>query len=114
MQAYFNTIIGLPASPPAPSTFDNEAYSGQSSKRRPLKPLAVDVSRQQHKKGLKGSVIAIIVLLASLFLTLSCAVAWVLLFRNRRRNVQPELNPTIPMPSLAKSSGKTCIQWCKG
>ncbi|KAK1354901.1 Serine/threonine-protein kinase PBS1 [Heracleum sosnowskyi] len=94
---------GLPASPPAPSTFGNEAYSGLGSKRRPLKPLGVDVSRQQHKKGLKRSVVAIIVLLASLSLTLCCAVAWVLLFRHRRRNTRPELNPTIPMSSLAKS-----------
>lgn len=95
---------GLPKSPPAPSTFNSEAYSGLGSKRRPLKPLGVDVSRQQHKKGLKGSVIAIIVLVASLSLTLCCAVAWVLLFRHRRSNAQPELNLTIPMPSLAKSS----------
>ncbi|KAL8093929.1 receptor-like serine/threonine-protein kinase ALE2 isoform X4 [Apium graveolens] len=95
---------GLPASPPAPSTFDSEAYSGLGSKRRPFKPLGVDVSRKQHKKGLKGSVIAIIVLLGSLSLTLCCAVAWVMLFRHRRRNARPGLNSTIPMPSRAKSS----------
>uniref|UniRef100_A0A161WWY1 Protein kinase domain-containing protein n=1 Tax=Daucus carota subsp. sativus TaxID=79200 RepID=A0A161WWY1_DAUCS len=94
---------GLPASPPALSTFGGEAYSGQGSKKRPFKPLAVDVNRQRHKKGLKGSVIAMIVLVASLSLILCCAVAWVMLFRHRREKAQPELNLTSPTPSLEES-----------
>lgn len=99
--------IGLPSSPPsAPSSIDNDLSSGHDNSGNLGKPLGVDVRGQQHKKGLKGSVIAFIVLSASIAVILCCAVAWVLLFRHTDRNSQPEQTPPTNLPSLAKSSGK--------
>ncbi|CAK9140533.1 unnamed protein product, partial [Ilex paraguariensis] len=100
---------GLPPSPPsAPSSIsiiNGEPYPGHDNNASTIHPLGVDVRRPQHKDGLNSSVIAIIVLSASIAVILCCAVAWVLLFKHRNRMYQPEPTPPTVLPSLAKSSG---------
>lgn len=100
---------GLPPSPPlAPSTIsiiDGEPFSGHDNNGRTIKPLGVDVSKQRHRRNLNGSIIAVIVISASLAVILCCAVAWVLLLRHRNRICQPESTPAATHPSLTKSSG---------
>uniref|UniRef100_A0A5B6ZLE8 Putative receptor-like serine/threonine-protein kinase ALE2 isoform X3 n=1 Tax=Davidia involucrata TaxID=16924 RepID=A0A5B6ZLE8_DAVIN len=100
---------GLPPSPPsAPSSIDiigGGPYSGHGNNGRTIQPLGVDVKRKQHKDGLSGSVIAIIVLSASVAVILCCAVAWVLLFKNRNRICQPVPTPPLTLPSIPKPPG---------
>ncbi|KAK3025763.1 hypothetical protein RJ639_041919, partial [Escallonia herrerae] len=96
---------GLPPSPPsAPSSID-EPYSGHDNNGRTIKPLGVDVRRRQHNDRPNGSIIAIIVVSASVAVILCCAVAWVLLFKRRNLVCQPDAMPPMKLPSLAKSSG---------
>lgn len=71
----------------------------------PIKPIGVDIRRQQHKQKLKGGVVAIIVVSASVAVILCCAVGWVLFFRHKHRNSEPEQTTQTKLPSLAKSSG---------
>ncbi|XP_060187462.1 receptor-like serine/threonine-protein kinase ALE2 isoform X8 [Lycium barbarum] len=98
---------GLPPSPPSAAsdidTIGSQPYPGDNNGR--TKPLGVDVSGKQHKNGPNQSVIAVIVLSASVAVILGCAVAWVLLFRHRDRGYQSEPTPLTTLPSLAKSSG---------
>lgn len=68
---------------------------------------------QQHKSGPSRSVIAVIVLSASVAVILCCAVAWVLLFRHRDHGYQLEPTPPTTLPSLAKSSGEILLLTCK-
>ena len=78
-------------------------YSGQGNNGRSIHPLGVEVGRRQRKNGLSGSVVAIIVLSASLAVILCCVVAWVLLFKHR--DCQQEPASLAPVPSLSKPSG---------
>ncbi|KAA8523248.1 hypothetical protein F0562_009671 [Nyssa sinensis] len=74
---------GLPPSPPsAPSSIsiiDGGPFSAHDTNARTIHPLGVDVRRKQHKDGLSGSVIAIIVL--------SAAVANYCLFQGNKESV---------------------------
>lgn len=100
---------GLPPSPPsAPSDISiigTDPYSGHNSNGAAVKPIGVDVGRKHNKGGPNGSVIAIIVLSASIAVILCCAVAWVLFFRHRDDLGQQHRTPPVTVPSLAKSSG---------
>lgn len=71
--------------------------------------MGVDIRKGQHKEGLKGSVIAVIVLSALVAMILFCAIAWMMFFRHRYRDFQLQHNPPTKLPSLAKSSGNTHI-----
>ncbi|XP_070037305.1 receptor-like serine/threonine-protein kinase ALE2 isoform X5 [Nicotiana tomentosiformis] len=99
---------GLPPSPPSAAsdidTIGSRPYPGDNNGRT-IHPLGVDVSRQRHKSGPNRSVIAVIVLSASVAVILCCAAAWVLLFRHRDRGCQSDPTPPTTLPSLAKSSG---------
>lgn len=99
---------GLPPSPPSAAsdidTIGSQPYPGDNNGRT-IQPLGVDVRGQQHKSGPNRSVIAVIVLSASVAVILCCAVAWVLLFRHRDRGYQSEPTPPTTLPPLAKSSG---------
>ncbi|KAL3332331.1 hypothetical protein AABB24_032758 [Solanum stoloniferum] len=99
---------GLPPSPPSAAsdidTIGSQPYPGDNNGRT-IQPLGVDVRGQQHKSGPNRSVIAVIVLSASVTVILCCAVAWVLLFRHRDHENQLEPTPPTTLPSLAKSSG---------
>lgn len=99
---------GLPSSPPSAAsdidTIGSQPYPGDNNGRT-IQPLGVDVRGQQHKSGPNRSVIAVIVLSASVAVILCCAVAWVLLFRHRDHGYQSEPTPPTTLPSLAKSSG---------
>ncbi|XP_006346571.1 receptor-like serine/threonine-protein kinase ALE2 isoform X2 [Solanum tuberosum] len=98
---------GLPPSPPSAAsdidTVGSQPYPGDNNGRT-IQPLGVDVKGQQHKSGPNRSVIAVIVLSASVAVILCCAVAWVLLFRHRDHGYQLEPTPPTTLPSLAKSS----------
>ncbi|KAJ8526501.1 hypothetical protein K7X08_028978 [Anisodus acutangulus] len=98
---------GLPPPPPSAAsdidTIGSQPYPGDNNGRT-IQPLGVDVSGKQHKRGPNRSVIAVIVLSASVAVILGCAVAWVLLFRHKDRGCQSEPTPLTTLPSLAKSS----------
>ncbi|KAK2987541.1 hypothetical protein RJ640_021595, partial [Escallonia rubra] len=96
---------GLPPSPPSAPSSIGEPYSGHDNNGRTIKPLGVDVRRRQHNDRPNGSIIAIIVVSASVAVILCCAVAWVLLFKCRNPVCQPDAVPPMKLPSLAKSSG---------
>ncbi|WOH08941.1 hypothetical protein DCAR_0728392 [Daucus carota subsp. sativus] len=93
---------GLPDSPPSAPLSDTEPHD---SKGGTIKPVGVDIRRGQHKKGLKGSVIAVIVLSALIAMVLICAIAWIMFFRHRDHDYQVQENPQTKQLSLAKSSG---------
>lgn len=103
-------FTGLPPSPPsAPSSItmiDNGPYSGQGNNGRTIHPLGVDVHKNRHKHGLSGSVIAIIVLSASVAVVLCSAVAWVFLFKKTDCIGQPVPTQASLVPSLARPPGK--------
>ncbi|KAG9132642.1 hypothetical protein Leryth_016687 [Lithospermum erythrorhizon] len=100
---------GLPPSPPSASpdidAVYNDPYHNHENNARTMKPFGVDVSRMRHNKGPNRSVIAIIVLSASLALILSCVLVWVFLFKNRSVSVQERIPPGAADASLGKSSG---------
>ncbi|KAE9464492.1 hypothetical protein C3L33_03561, partial [Rhododendron williamsianum] len=103
---------GLPPSPPSSiSVIDGAPYSGHDNNGRTIHPLGVDVGRRKHKNGLSGSVVAIIVLSASMAVILCCAVAWVLLFRHR--DCQQD-STQATLPSLSKPSGITASMFGSG
>ncbi|XP_055825047.1 receptor-like serine/threonine-protein kinase ALE2 isoform X2 [Solanum dulcamara] len=99
---------GLPPSPPSAAsdidTIGSQPYPADNNGRT-IQPLGVDVRGKQHKSGPNRSVIAVIVLSASVVVILCCAVAWVLLFGYRDRGYPLEPTPPTTLPSLAKSSG---------
>ncbi|XP_057498336.1 receptor-like serine/threonine-protein kinase ALE2 isoform X3 [Actinidia eriantha] len=94
---------GLPPSPPSSINAMDGPYSGQGNNGRSVQPLGVDVGRRQHKNGLSGSVVTIIVLSASLSVILCCVVAWVFLFKHGDCQQEPASLATVP--SLSKPSG---------
>ncbi|XP_028074546.1 receptor-like serine/threonine-protein kinase ALE2 isoform X9 [Camellia sinensis] len=95
---------GLPPSPPSSiNVIDGGPNSGQGNNGTTIQPLGVDVRQWQHKDGLGGSVIAIIVLSASIVVILCCVIAWVILFKHR--DFQEEPTPLATLPSLSKPSG---------
>ncbi|XP_019151397.1 PREDICTED: receptor-like serine/threonine-protein kinase ALE2 isoform X5 [Ipomoea nil] len=96
---------GLPPSPPSATSrggiIGSDPYSGDNG--RTIHPLGVDVTREKHKDGPNRSVVAVVVLSASVAVILCCAIGWVLLFKHRDRACQLEPTPPTTMPSLAKS-----------
>ncbi|XP_047947815.1 receptor-like serine/threonine-protein kinase ALE2 isoform X4 [Salvia hispanica] len=100
---------GLPPSPPLPPSTINiiprKPYPGQGNNGRTIQPLGVDVSRNQHKRGLNRSILAIIILSCFVALVLVCAAAWVFLFRDRQSAFRLDPTPPTTICSLAKSSG---------
>ncbi|KAG6424112.1 hypothetical protein SASPL_114524 [Salvia splendens] len=100
---------GLPPSPPLPPSSINiipsKPYPGQGNNGRTIQPLGVDVSRNQHKRGLNRSILAIIILSCFVALVLVCAAAWVFLFRDRQSAFRLDPTPPTTIRSLAKSSG---------
>ncbi|PSS36428.1 Receptor-like serine/threonine-protein kinase [Actinidia chinensis var. chinensis] len=99
----FWSLTGLPPSPPSSINAMDGPYSGQGNNGRSVQPLGVDVGRRQHKNGLSGSVVTIIVLSASLSVILCCVVAWVFLFKHGDCQQEPASLATVP--SLSKPSG---------
>ncbi|XP_042060349.1 receptor-like serine/threonine-protein kinase ALE2 isoform X2 [Salvia splendens] len=99
---------GLPPSPPLPPSSINiipsKPYPGQGNNGRTIQPLGVDVSRNQHKRGLNRSILAIIILSCFVALVLVCAAAWVFLFRDRQSAFRLDPTPPTTIRSLAKSS----------
>nr|XP_009605332.1 receptor-like serine/threonine-protein kinase ALE2 [Nicotiana tomentosiformis] len=96
-----------PSHPSATSDIDtigSRPYPGDNNGRT-IQPLGIDVSGQWHKSGPNRSVIAVIVLSASIAVILCCAATWVFLFRHRDRGCQSDPTPRTTLPSLAKSSG---------
>lgn len=99
---------GLPPSPPlAPSSIiiDNGPYSDHGNNARTAHPLGVDVHRRQHKDGLSGGVICIIVLSASVVVVIFSASIWIFLFKRKDRVCQPTSTPQASLPSHSKPSG---------
>ncbi|CAI9100588.1 OLC1v1037717C1 [Oldenlandia corymbosa var. corymbosa] len=102
---------GLPPSPPsAPSygsTIGSDPYSARNNNGAALKPIGVDVKRNHHKRGLSASVMAIIVLSASVVLLFCCATGWILVLKKREKLYQVDPTPPAAIPSLKKTSGST-------
>ncbi|KAL2501313.1 receptor-like serine/threonine-protein kinase ALE2 [Forsythia ovata] len=100
---------GLPPSPPLPPStigiIGSKPYPGHDNNARTMHPLGVDVRGKQHNRGPSRSIVAIIVLSASVAVILLCVIAWVMLFK-RRENVS-QRDPTSPtmIGSHEKSSG---------
>ncbi|KAL8498126.1 hypothetical protein ACS0TY_021453 [Phlomoides rotata] len=96
---------GLPNSPPLPPSANgiipSKPYPGHGS----MQPLGVDISRNQHKHGLSGSILAAIILSCFVAVFLFFAVGWILIFRYRQRPFQLDPTPPTTTRSLAKSSG---------
>ncbi|XP_052182398.1 receptor-like serine/threonine-protein kinase ALE2 [Diospyros lotus] len=104
---------GLPPSPPSSiNVIDGGPYSGHGNNGRTIWPLGVDVRGQEHKHGLSGSVIAIIILSASMAVILCCVVAWIFLFK--RREGQQEPKPLATRPFLSKPSGISASMFGSG
>ncbi|GFY93980.1 protein kinase superfamily protein [Actinidia rufa] len=99
----FWSLTGLPPSPPSSINVMDGPYSGQGNNGRSVQPLGVDVGRRQHKNGLSGSVVTIIVLSASLSVILCCVVALVFLFKHGDCQQEPASLATVP--SLSKPLG---------
>ncbi|GAY38537.1 hypothetical protein CUMW_037440 [Citrus unshiu] len=98
---------GLPPSPPSQSsisTEDDGPYAGRDNKRQALKPLGVEVPMRK-KGGLRGSMIAAIVLSSFTALVLCFGIAVFLLKRGAFR--QPEQTPHDVICAPAKLSGAT-------
>lgn len=98
---------GLPPSPPSHSsisTEDDGPYAGRDNKRQALKPLGVEVPMRK-KGGLRGSMIAAIVLSSFTALVLCFGIAVFLLKRGAFR--QPEQTPHDVICAPAKLSGAT-------
>ncbi|CAA3022508.1 receptor-like serine threonine- kinase ALE2 isoform X1 [Olea europaea subsp. europaea] len=100
---------GLPPSPPLPPStigiIGSKPYPGHDNNARTMHPLGVDVRGKKHNRGPSRSIVAIIVLSASVAVILLCVIAWVMLFK-RRDNIS-QRDPTSPtmIGSLTKSSG---------
>lgn len=100
--------IGLPPSPPSSSginIIDGGPYSGVDNNGRTNKPLGVDVRNRQHKDGLGGGIIAVIVLSAFVAVVLCSAAALVLLFKYRKHVSDLASTPRALPSSLKEPSG---------
>ncbi|KAK7411937.1 hypothetical protein VNO78_03381 [Psophocarpus tetragonolobus] len=99
---------GLPPSPPLPPSsitiIDGGPYSNGGNNGRTIKPLGVDVPKNQHKGGLSKGIIAIIALSAFLVVVL-CSAAALALFKFRDHASQPTSTPRVLPPSLTKGPG---------
>ncbi|KAF9685136.1 hypothetical protein SADUNF_Sadunf03G0023100 [Salix dunnii] len=99
---------GLPPSPPSPvstSTVDDGTYSGHDNNGRTNKPLGVDVPRRE-KKGLGGSMMAVIILSSFTVLVICMAIAWLLLLKCGTHVHEPQQVPR-ELESPVKASGAT-------
>nr|TKS16353.1 receptor-like serine/threonine-protein kinase ALE2 isoform X2 [Populus alba] len=100
---------GLPPSPPSPestSTVDDGPYTGQDNNGRTNKPLGVDVPRRK-KKGLGGSMVAVIVLSSFTVLVICMAIAWFLLLKCGTQVHEPQQVLQELESSPVKASGAT-------
>ncbi|EPS66308.1 hypothetical protein M569_08460, partial [Genlisea aurea] len=100
---------GLPRSPPSPpytvGIIASKPYPGSDNNARNMEPLGVDVGGgTQHKHGLRGITVAIIVISCSLALIVSCAIAWIFLFRYRYNVFESDPAAVTTVHSNAKSS----------
>lgn len=109
---FLNSFIctGLPPSPPsapsAISTIDDGPYTGQDNNGRVIKPIGVDVPRKRND-GIKGSMIAVIVLSAFTAFLLCVGFVWLLLLKCRSHSHKPEQYPQPLTSSPSKFTG-TC------
>nr|XP_019704860.1 receptor-like serine/threonine-protein kinase ALE2 isoform X2 [Elaeis guineensis] len=96
---------GLPPSPPASPANNNVGYGtiGSSSNAGMIKPLGVDV-RKQNKK-LSGRIVAVVVLSSFIALILCVGAAWLLLKRRDHTCLPAAGVPHALLPSFAKQSG---------
>ncbi|XP_008782532.2 receptor-like serine/threonine-protein kinase ALE2 isoform X2 [Phoenix dactylifera] len=96
---------GLPPSPPASPANNNVGYGTMgSSNARTIKPLGVDV-RKQNKK-LSGRIVAVIVLSSFIALILCVGAAWLLLVKRRDHTCLPAARvPHTLLPYFGKQSG---------
>ncbi|KAH9664969.1 protein kinase domain-containing protein [Citrus sinensis] len=104
---------GLPPSPPSQSsisTEDDGPYAGRDNKRQALKPLGVEVPMRK-KGGLRGSMIAAIVLSSFTALVLCFGIAVFLLKRGAFR--QPEQTPhdVICAPAKLSAGATTTLRY---
>ncbi|XP_004297539.1 PREDICTED: receptor-like serine/threonine-protein kinase ALE2 isoform X1 [Fragaria vesca subsp. vesca] len=99
---------GLPPSPPsapsAISTIDDGPYTGQDNNGRVIKPIGVDVPRKRND-GIKGSMIAVIVLSAFTAFLLCVGFVWLLLLKCRSHSHKPEQYPQPLTSSPSKFTG---------
>lgn len=98
-------LIGLPPSPPLPPSIGISDNGPYSSENNPINPLAVDVHKRLHKRGLSGGMIAIVVLSAAATAALLSAIACIFLLRYRGQASQPVLTPRGSLEALTKPSG---------
>ncbi|XP_050380220.1 receptor-like serine/threonine-protein kinase ALE2 isoform X2 [Argentina anserina] len=99
---------GLPPSPPsAPSvisSIDDGPYTGQDNNGRIIKPIGVDVPRKRNN-GIKGSLIAVIVLSSFTAVLLCVGFAWLLLLKCRSHSHEPQHIPQASTSSPTKLTG---------
>ncbi|XP_038700465.1 receptor-like serine/threonine-protein kinase ALE2 isoform X2 [Tripterygium wilfordii] len=101
---------GLPPSPPSAQSItmiDGGPFSANGNNARAIKPLGVDVRNRQHKDGLSGGIIAVIVLSVLVAVVLCGAIACVLLFKHRDHASQPGSTQQSLPATVLKPSGTT-------
>ncbi|XP_062008647.1 receptor-like serine/threonine-protein kinase ALE2 isoform X1 [Rosa rugosa] len=99
---------GLPPSPPsapsAISTIDDGPYMGQDNNGRVIKPIPVNVPRKRND-GIKGSMLAVIVLSSFTAFLLCVGFVWLLLLKCRSHSHKPEHFPQALTSSPTKLTG---------
>ncbi|KAJ6348256.1 hypothetical protein OIU76_004678 [Salix suchowensis] len=96
--------LGLPPSPPSPvstSTVDDGPFTGHDNNGRTNKPLGVDVPRRK-KRGIGGSMMAVVILSSFTVLVICMAIAWLLLLKSETQVHEPQ-----QVPSQLKSPVRT-------
>uniref|UniRef100_A0A6N2N4J3 Protein kinase domain-containing protein n=2 Tax=Salix viminalis TaxID=40686 RepID=A0A6N2N4J3_SALVM len=100
--------LGLPPSPPSPvstSTVDDGPFTGHDNNGRTNKPLGVDVPRRK-KRGIGGSMMAVVILSSFTVLVICMAIAWLLLLKSETQVHEPQQVPS-QLKSPVKTSGAT-------
>lgn len=101
---------GLPTSSPlaASDIADDGPNSGHGSNDKTIQPLAVDIPKNQHKSGLSGGMIAIMVLSPSIVIVLCYAAARVF-FKHRGHFCETFPNLEAFQPSLTRPAGSMML-----
>ncbi|KAG5248633.1 receptor serine/threonine-protein kinase [Salix suchowensis] len=100
--------LGLPPSPPSPvstSTVDDGPFTGHDNNGRTNKPLGVDVPRRK-KRGIGGSMMAVVILSSFTVLVICMAIAWLLLLKSETQVHEPQQVPS-QLKSPVRTSGAT-------